>query len=66
MENIDTSASQARALLAQFVTSKGGFDHKAFVVEMDRRSMQMHGRELTRAQRAHLAKIVDAYMGEVA
>lgn len=64
MDTAQKDVEKARALLAQF-NKPEGFDHVAFLLEMDRRSCEMHGRELTQTQQRHLARLVAAYLDEV-
>lgn len=64
MDTAQKDVEKARALLAQFIKPEG-FDHVAFLTEMDRRSCELHGRKLTKTQQRHLARLVAAYLNEV-
>lgn len=59
-----TAAANARALLAQ-LTTDGRVDHKAFLNEMDARSVATYGHKLKPKQQRLLARIVAAYEAEI-
>lgn len=61
----ETAVDNARAILAQ-LTTNGRVDHKAFLNEMDARSVATYGHKLKPKQQRLLAKIVKAYEAEIA
>jgi hypothetical protein len=60
----ETAAANCRAILKQLIRTDGTVDHKAFLNEMERRSLEAYGRTLTLRQYRLLARIVKAYEAE--